>query len=438
MKLRLHFLLTVPLLAVLATNAAFWEFIYGPQVDQEPDGIKLYTYALFAASAGALVLYARYMEPLVRTWMWVVLAAIGGLMLESYANQGSWMAYPHVFSKLFMLLITLGTYAFYRRFGLPNLGQVVGVLVLVLLADLLVFHRDSLSLSAFVENERGFGSSSAYLFVIIALYCLNRFLGGGGTWMLVGFFLSLVFILFLQHRSVWIAMVISAPLDLLLLRRARQVQFSFGRVLALVALPLALGSMVVGFVVINNPEVVSRMQTNIEDMANADKQGTGSWRLKQLESYIPLVQERPIAGWRLEGFEVPMQFYDPSNDQPMWADHTGHHFHNFYLDRAFYFGILGILLVLLVPIIRIGQRLLQRGPLLPFTALMVAYFGGLLVFSTSYDWSTYHFALLGLLLVTLSEPVELAAPLPLEEAAEPRPLAPPLPMWHGSYASSGR
>ena len=109
MKIHLHFLLILPLLAVLATNAAFWEFIYGPQVDQEPEGVKLYTYALFAAAFGAMVLYGRYMERLIRWWMWAVLAAIGGLMLESYANQGSWLAYPHVFSKLFMLLIMLSS-----------------------------------------------------------------------------------------------------------------------------------------------------------------------------------------------------------------------------------------------------------------------------------------------------------------------------------------
>jgi hypothetical protein len=36
MKINLRFILILPLLAVLATNAAFWEFIYGPQVDQEP------------------------------------------------------------------------------------------------------------------------------------------------------------------------------------------------------------------------------------------------------------------------------------------------------------------------------------------------------------------------------------------------------------------
>ncbi|HEX8504042.1 MAG TPA: hypothetical protein VF630_01640, partial [Hymenobacter sp.] len=115
----MSFPLILPLVAVLATNAAFWEFVYGPQIDQEPEGVKLYTYLLFAASAGALVLYGRYLEPLVKKWLWVVLAALAGLVVESYANQGSWMAYPHVFSKLLVLLIMFGICAFYRRFGLP-------------------------------------------------------------------------------------------------------------------------------------------------------------------------------------------------------------------------------------------------------------------------------------------------------------------------------
>jgi O-antigen ligase len=411
MKINLYFLLTLPLIAVLATNAAFWEFIYGPQIDQEPDGIKLYTYVLFAASTAALVLYRRYMEPMVRTWMWVLLAIIGGLMLESYAGHSSWLVYPHVFSKLFMLLITLGTYAFYRRFGLPSMGQVISILTFVLLANLLVFHRDSLSLSAFAENERGFGSSSAYLFVPVALYCLNRYLLKGGLLVLLVFLCCLPLIIFLQHRSVWIATAIAIPLDLLLLlRRTPGARVSFVKVLMLVLLPAIAGSLGVTAIVLNSPEVVNRMQANMEDMTNADKQGTGSWRLKQFESYIPLVQERPIAGWRLEGFEVPMQFYDPSSDQPMWPDYTGHHFHNFYLDRAFYFGILGILLVLLVPIIRVVQRIMQPGPMRADTAALIAYFGCLLVFSASYDWSTYHFALLGLLLATLGEPEPIATP----------------------------
>jgi hypothetical protein len=419
MKINLGFILILPMLAVLATNAAFWEFIYGPQVDQEPGGVKNYTYALFALSVLALILYARYMEPLIRTWMWVVLAAIGGLMLESYANQGSWMAYPHVFSKLFVLLILFGVYAFHRRWGLPSMGQLIGALTFVLLANLLVFHRDSLSLSAFAENERGFQSSSAYMIVLISLYCLNRYLTKGGMIVLFGFFLSLPLIIFLQHRSVWIATVVALPLNLLLMRRAPGAGYSFRKVVMLVVLPGILGSLGVTGIVLNNPEVITRLQTNMEDMANADKQGTGSWRLKQLESYVPLVQDRPIAGWRLEGFEVPMQFYDPSNDQPMWPDHTGHHFHNFYLDRAFYFGIIGILMVVLVPIIRVVQRLFQRGPMRPDTAMLIAFFGCLLVFGTSYDWSTYHFGLLGLMLAAIAEPEPSTQPQPASAAAVP-------------------
>lgn len=426
MKINLRFILVLPLLAVLATNAAFWEFIYGPQVDQEPEGIKLYTYALFALSVVSIICYGRYMEPLIRKWMFVVLACIGGLMLESYADQGSWMAYPHVFSKLFVLLIMFGVYAFHRRFGLPSMSQLIGALVFVLLANLLVFHRDSLSLSAFAENERGFGSAAAYLFVPVTLYCLNRYLTHGNILMLLSFFVTLPLIIFLQHRSVWIATAIAVPLDLLLLLRTPGAKFSFTKVLMLVALPAILGSLGVTMVVLNSPEVVTRMQTNVEDMANADKQGTGSWRLKQLESYVPYVQDRPIAGWRLEGFELPMQFYDPSNDQPMWPDHTGHHFHNFYLDRAFYFGFLGVLMVVLIPIIRVIQRLFQRGPMRADTAALIAYFGCLLVFGTSYDWSTYHFGLLGLLLAAVAEPEPQAAPLPAysepEWAAEPAEL----------------
>ena len=428
MKINLRFILILPILAVLATNAAFWEFIYGPQVDQEPEGVKLYTYLLFALSVTSMVFYGRYMEPLIRKWMFAVLACIGGLMLESYADQGTWMAYPHVFSKLFVLLIMFGVYAFHRRFGLPSMGQVIGALTFVLLANLLVFHRDSLSLSAFAENERGFGSAAAYLFVPITLYCLNRYLTHGNILMLLSFFVCLPLIIFLQHRSVWIATAIAVPLDLLLLLRTPGARFSFTKVVMLVALPAMLGSLGVTMLVLNNPEVVTRMQTNVEDMANADKQGTGSWRLKQLESYIPYVQDRPIAGWRLEGFELPMQFYDPSNDQPMWPDHTGHHFHNFYLDRAFYFGFLGVLMVVLIPIIRVVQRLFQRGPMRADTALLIAYFGCLLVFGTSYDWSTYHFGLVGLLLAAVAEPEPEALALPSNDVpawqTEPSELVP--------------
>lgn len=430
MKINLRFLLIFPLFAVLATSKAFWEFAFGSFVDQEPEELKYLTYALLGGSLVAIVLYWRYMQSLIRQWFLVWVAIIGWLVMESYANWGSLLVYPHVFNKFFVLLITFGIYAFHRRFGLPPFRQLINLTLFVLLLNLVAFHRDSLSLSAFVENERGFNAASAYLFVLIGLVCLNSYLVRGSVLSLMIFFLCLPLIILLQHRSVWIAMIIAIPLDVLFLRWGRVARFSGTKLIMLVAFPAIMGSVGVTMLVLDSPEVVSRFQASLDDIANADKQGTGSWRLKQIESYVPLVAERPIAGWRLEGFEVPMQFYDPSSDAPMWADHTGHHFHNFYLDRLFYFGIFGVLLVLLVPCICVFRRLRQTRVMTPDTAALVAFFGSLVAFGTSYDWSTYHFGLIGLLLAALAEPLPgylapsaLARPRenpqPIEKHAEP-------------------
>ncbi|UOR03667.1 O-antigen ligase family protein [Hymenobacter aerilatus] len=430
MKIKLNFLALIPFLAILATSKAFWEFAFGAdRVDQEPGELKFLVYALLAGSLASIWFYWRYFEPLMRKWLIAVLLVIGGMMLESYAEWGSVLEYAHVFNKLFVLLTIFGIYGFYRRHGLPPMQQLSTVILLVSVGNLLLFHRESLSLSAFVENTRGFNAASAYLFVLVILLSLNNYLLRNSLTSLLIVFVCMPLVIFLQHRSVWIAMFIAIPIDVLLLRRARLARFSPVKMVMLLVIPFILGSLGVTMLVLDNPQVVTRFEQSIDDIANADKQGTGSWRLKQIESYLPLVEERPVAGWRLEGFEVPMQFYDPSSDMPMWKDRTGHHFHNFYLDRAFYFGILGILLVVLVPIVLVTRRLLRSRFLDADTAALVAFFISLIVFGTSYDWSTYHYGLIGLMLAALAEPMTDPFLLQPRSAAHARRVsAPALPI----------
>ncbi|MBW3129569.1 O-antigen ligase family protein [Hymenobacter profundi] len=421
MKIKLNFLALLPILAILATSKAFWEFAFGAdRVDQEPGELKFLVYALLAGSLASIWFYWRYFEPLMRKWLIAVLLVIGGMILESYAGWGSVLEYAHVFNKLFVLLMIFGIYGFYRRHGLPPMQQLSTVILLVSLGNLVLFHRESLSLSAFVENERGFNAASAYLFVLVILLSLNNYLLRNSLASLLVVFVCMPLVIFLQHRSVWIAMFIAIPIDVWLLRRARLARFSPVKMVMLLVIPFILGSLGITMLVLDNPQVVTRFEQSIDDIANADKQGTGSWRLKQIESYIPLVEERPIAGWRLEGFEVPMQFYDPSSDMPMWKDRTGHHFHNFYLDRAFYFGLVGVLLVVLVPIVLITRRLLRSRALDADTAALVAFFISLVVFGTSYDWSTYHYGLIGLMLAALAEPMPDDLAIQPRSAAQPR------------------
>lgn len=424
MKLSLRFLFLLPVLAVLCTDRAFTEFVLA---DEGSPMLAQFGLLLLAMSTGFTVLYYRYMAPPMRRWLWVWVAALAGLALESYAGWGSWMVYPHVFSKLLVMLHVFGIYAFQRRFGLPPFGLLMGTVLLGLLANLAIYHPDALSLSAFLDNERGFASTSAMLLLLPTLYYLNQYLARGGLLRLLAFFGGAALVIFLQHRSVWVAMGVALVLNagLLLLGRLDGGRPSLTRLLPMVLIPL-LVLISGGLVALSNPHVLKKLESSLNDIAHPDTRGTGSWRMKQFEAYKPFLQQYPVAGMRLKGFELPVQFYtlaaNGGGQEQVWADGTGHHFHSFYVDRLFYFGALGLLLTVLVPVLLLGRRLLSRVPLPPPTAALAVYTFGALVYSISYDWPLYFFALVGLSLAAAAVPGHVPAPAPARPARAPRPV----------------
>ncbi|WP_310392822.1 O-antigen ligase family protein [Hymenobacter sp.] len=402
--------LVLPLLLVFFLDQAFWEFFF--DVDNA-SVLKPYEWGVLGAGVGAALWYGRRLEPAVGRGLLLTGAALLGLLLESYATHGTWLVYMHVFSKVLVLFLIYGICGCYRQQGLPPLGLLVGVLFGALLLNLAAVHPEALSLRAFLDHERGFAASSALLLVLPALLCLNWYLERGRLLALGVFFVALGLIVFLQHRSVWLAMLVGLLVNLgVVARRVPSARLSLHRVALLVLLPVAVGAVGGLATVLGNPDVIKKFETSINDIVKPDKRGTGNWRLRQQEAYRPLVAERPLLGWRLKGFEVPMQFYDPTSDQPMWADGTGHHFHSFYMDRLFYFGWAGLLLVVVLPIAQIIRRLGHPAPLTAEAAALVGLFSGCLVYGLSYDWPIYLYALVGLLLAAITRPAPPAeAPL---------------------------
>lgn len=425
MKISLRFRHVLPGLGVLATDRAFNEFLVK---DNEDPVLGLYGYAITGFSLLLIAGYFRYLSPVMRKWLLVVLAATAALALESYNGWGTPMVYPHVFAKLMALLPIFGLFAYYRCHPLP-----APVLMVLLLAGLVInlafYHPDALSLSAFLENERGFDVTSAFLLLLPALYYFNQYLSRGGLLRLGVFFVLLALIVFLQHRTVWLTTAMALVLNgaFVLMGRVEGARLSTSRLLPVLLMPLVLGLIGGAAVVLDNPKVLRKLESSVEDIENADKQGTGSWRLQQFETYQPFVEEHPVLGMRLEGFELPMQFYG-DGDHPVWADHTGHHFHSFYLDRLFYFGVLGLLLVLVVPIGQLWQRVRQRVPFSPTTAAFVSYASSALLYGISYDWPPYLYGVIGLTLA-LAAPVSVgafirgvAAPAPAGSVGRPAPV----------------
>lgn len=416
MKLRLRFPVLTLFVLILATDPGFTQLV----VKEDAPILGQYNYALLGISLALCLLNLRYMARPMQWWFVAVLGVLAGLALESYAGWGSWLVYPHVFSKITVLLHLFAMYGYYSRVGQPSYKALVFLILLGLGLNLAFFNRDALSLSAFLNNERGFSVTSAYLFVPVALLSLNWFLTRGNMLHLLLFMGCLGMIVFLQHRTVWVSAAIGIALNIYLLRRVPQVRFTTSRLLMLTVFPLLMVALGGVAMVLDNPQVVKRLESSIEDIQNPSKQGTGNWRMQQFESYTSFLAERPIAGWRLEGFEVPVQFYSEETGTPIWEDFTGHHFHSFYLDRLFYFGWLGLALVLLVPIVLISRRLLQPEPLTAENAVLVACFGTFLVYGISYDWPTYQYALMGLTLAAIRVPLPLssAAPAPFPARAD--------------------
>ncbi|GAB2955578.1 hypothetical protein GCM10027048_21760 [Hymenobacter coalescens] len=419
MKINLRFLLLPAIVLVLFMDRAFTQLFF--ELEEDP-ALGQYMYLLTGLSLAGGVLYLRAMEPLMRTWFVLELACLGALALESYHGWGRWAVYPHVFSKLTMLLPLFAIYGYYRRRGLPPLRPLVWLILLGLFINLAFFNVDALSLNSFLDNERGFTATSAWLLLPCALLALNWYLARGSWLWMLTFLVCVALIVFLQHRTVWIATTVALTLNgLLLWRKVPGASLGLHRLGPLVLVPIIALSTGGLAAALDNPNVVKKLIKGIEDIQNPTKQGTGSWRMQQMEVYAPFVEKRPLLGWRLEGFELPVQFYSTDTDAPIWRNGTGHHFHSFYLDRLFYFGVAGLLLVVLVPLVLAVRRIAHPAPLTPETAALLAYAASGLSYGISYDWPVAHYGLLGLVLAAIAQPVA-------QPAAAPRRPVPGVPV----------
>jgi hypothetical protein len=134
---------------------------------------------------------------------------------------------------------------------------------------------------------------------------------------------------------------------------------------------------------------------------------------------------------RLKGFELPIQFYHSNTGEAVWINGTGHHFHSFYVDRLFYFGLLGLLLAVGPPIYLVIKRLRQPEPMTLEAVTLVAYACGALVYGVSYNWPDYYLGLLGLALAaaTVADTAPAPAPAPARSVSQQPQLA------HGSIPS---
>jgi O-antigen ligase len=205
---------------------------------------------------------------------------------------------------------------------------------------------EMLSLQAFVSHDRGLPVTSVFLLSLPCIYFFNLYVTTQKTAFLIKFLFLLVFILIANHRTVWVTITFSLLINLFMLRK--NVHFKIGKILQSLIFILLFSSYILALTISYSPSVEEKINTNITNILNPKQDETASWRILQMQSYLPIVENNFMVGMRWEGFELPIQFYHPEAGIAYFEDGTGHHFHSFYLDILFYFGFIGLVIFLFV------------------------------------------------------------------------------------------
>lgn len=404
MKLRKSIFYVIPILVFFALDELFIPFPYG--VNAGPNAYREVILLLGKLLPFAALVYVALnilkQRPFLVFMFSLPLVYFVYLVFESLYLYGSFFEFPHVGLKIMDLVVTIAIFIFYKdRQESTPFGLIMNVILLALVVKI-ALNPSMVSATAFVGHDRGVPSPSAYLLLLPCLYFFNIYIVELKQWALIKFLIFLAFIIFFQHRTVWVATAGALLFNVILLQRQNKIKLekAIPGIIPLGFIILFAAAVVLTYL----PGMVDKIGDNIENILNPDTEGsTSSWRIEQFRSYLPFIAEYPLEGMRLQGFELPIQFYNPNTAEVQWQEGTGHHFHSFYFDKLFYFGLIGMLIFMFY-ILRSVSLAIRRNITFDyrqFCFLSFAFSG--LIYGLGYDFPTHYFAILGLALATVEK-----------------------------------
>lgn len=403
MKINLNFLYLAPIILVFFSDNLFYLSVFG-EGNGETD--KLLTNLITGISFLTPLLLFKTMNPSIRTWYFIVCGVFMLLIMESYYTYDTPFKYPHVFSKITKFYIIFFIYTFYKKFDKFRLDYVVYAIIIAFVLNVTLVNREALSLSSFSKHERGLWAESVYFLLIPCLYFFNKYLLRKKQFYLLLFFVFLGFIVFFQHRTVWMCTLLALTANLLLVNWRSDARFNLNSLIPIVFYSTVGAIIILSFVFAAKPEIVEKLVENIEDIQNYKSQGTGEWRYRQYLSYEPFIEDNLLIGMRFQGFELPIQFYeqwDENTERPYFDDNTGHHIHSNYIDTLFYFGIAGLFIFYIPAFFYFFFQIRNKKILNIDQVVLISFCTTIFAYSYSYTWPFWSYTVVGMLALLLEK-----------------------------------
>ena len=365
-----------------------------------------------------IVFYLRF-PPLYKVIAWVLGLGIIGLLLESKYEYGQFVYSYFVIKRFAYCGLALFTYAVVSQAGPLKVVEYSVYLIFLFFFINQIALGQIFTYNLTSESRPVYSNETLYL-VIPCLYYLMMYMKNRKISNLLGMLFTFVFIVFLLHRSVISAAIIGIGTiaGLALMGKLSTGGFPMGRTFATFVIIFILLSPVMGMVSGNK---VDAFLENIGGILNPKDDETGSWRLEQSQFYLSQIPERPVLGWRYDGYDR-----GEIMDNEDFPD-KGTIIHSQYIDQLYNYGAAGLIINLFI-IFGTLLTMYIRNP--TFTIGQTVLFGYItsgLIYAVSYQLPPYYWGFVGVgMFYALHNPEEDTPSADTDyQAEEPEAAVPP-------------
>ena len=335
----------------------------------------------------ALVLLYISQPGLYKVIAWLLVLGVIGLVLESRYEYGQFVYSYFVIKRFVYCGLALSAYYAISKVEPFKFEHVVYLIFgFFFVNQILLGQIFQYSLSS---ESRTTSAFEALYLVIPFLYYLVLYLKHHRLLHLIVTLFTFAFIVFLLHRSVISTAVVAGVIifGLLVVGRLAVASMPIGRTVAVFAVILTL--VIPSLSLLPETKTASFMES-MAGMLDPQEDNTGSWRVEQSTYYLSQIPERPLFGWRYDGYDRGEIM--ENEDFP----EKGTIIHSQYIDMLYNYGAVGLainLLLILGTLITIYRR--NR----TFTTEQTVLFGFIasgLVFAISYQLPVYYWGFVGI------------------------------------------
>lgn len=350
----------------------------------------LYRVADLTGLAGAIGLFVFYFElPRAYKWVaWILSLSLFGLIIESLDTYGQYVYSFFVIKRLAYCGLALITYGVARRAGPQRLGWVVATVgILFFFAQIVLGRIFSYGMTS---DTRPTSAPETYYLVLPLLYFLMRYRQDRRYLDLLWTVFWFALIVILLHRSVISSGLFAMGIVVLLSMVGKvggEGKWSIKRTLTTLVGLLLLS---LPFFSALSPKKVDAFLENIGGIAKPTEDETGNWRYEQSLYYWSKIPDRPILGWRYEGYDRGEVM--ANEDFPA----KGTIIHSQYVDMLYNYGAAGLLLNLFI-ICATLWIIYRRNRRFTFEqTVLFAFIASGLLFGVSYQLPIYYWSFVGL------------------------------------------